>query len=96
VSLQVGVVGTWMIGQDDIRRLTKVVSGVEIVAVSDIDRARAAAAAPEGAEVFDTAQALGGADGVHAVVICSWGPAHEEKLLLASPRESPSSATNRW
>ena len=86
-----------MIGQDDIRRLTKVVSGVEIVAVSDIDRARAAAAAPEGAEVFGHgAGARGRGRGAHAVVICSWGPAHEEKLLLASPRESPSSATNRW
>ena len=81
MSLRVGVVGTGMIGQDHIRRLTQVVSGVEVVAVSDIDRARAAAAAPEGAEVFDTPHALIGSDRVQAVVICSWGPAHEEQLL---------------
>ena len=81
MSLQVGVIGTGMIGQDHIRRLTKVLSGVEVVAVSDIDRSRAAAAAPEGAEVFDTAQGLIRSDRVQAVVICSWGPAHEEQLL---------------
>ena len=41
MSLPVGVVGTGMIGQDHIRRLTSVVSGVNVVAVADIDRARA-------------------------------------------------------
>lgn len=81
MSLKVGVLGTGMIGQDHIRRLTKVLSGVDVVAVSDIDRARAAQAAPEGAEVFDMPKGLIGSDRVDAVVICSWGPAHEEQLL---------------
>lgn len=54
MTLRVGVLGTGMIGQDHIRRLTQVLSGVDVVAVSDIDRARAASAAPAGAEVFDT------------------------------------------
>ena len=89
MSLRVGVVGTGMIGQDHIRRLTQVVSGVEVVAVSDIDRARAAAAAPAGAEVFDTPHALIGSDRVQAVVICSWGPAHEEQLLACIAAGKP-------
>ncbi len=81
MSLRVGVIGTGMIGQDHIRRLTQVLSGVEVVAVNDIDAARAQAAAPKGAEVFAAPQALIASDKVQAVVICSWGPAHEEQLL---------------
>jgi myo-inositol 2-dehydrogenase / D-chiro-inositol 1-dehydrogenase len=49
--------------------------------VNDIDRSRAQGAAPQGAAVFDSPQALIRSDTVDAVVICSWGPAHEEQLL---------------
>jgi myo-inositol 2-dehydrogenase/D-chiro-inositol 1-dehydrogenase len=89
MTLKAAVIGMGMIGQDHIRRLTRVLSGVEVVAVCDIDRDRAAAAAPEGAEVFDTAEALIRADGVEAVVICSWGPAHEEQLLACIDAGKP-------
>ena len=81
MSLNIGVIGTGMIGQDHIRRLTQVLSGATIAAVTDIDLERAKAAAPAGAEVFETPQALIRSDKVDAVVICSWGPAHEEQLL---------------
>lgn len=81
MTLKIGVIGTGMIGQDHIRRLTQVLSGAEVVAVNDIDRSRAQDAAPQGAEVFDSPQALIRSDKVDAVVICSWGPAHEEQLL---------------
>jgi len=43
---------TGMIALDHIRRLTQMVSKVEVVAVSDIDRACAVAFAPAGVEVF--------------------------------------------
>lgn len=89
MSLRVGIVGTGMIGQDHIRRLTREVSEVEVIAVNDIDRVRATAAAPEGAKVFDTPQALVEANQVQAVVICSWGPAHEEQLLACIAAGKP-------
>ena len=81
MTLQVGIIGTGMIGQDHIRRLTQVLSGVRVVAVTDINLERAQAAAPQGATVYETPQELIRAAEVQAVVICSWGPAHEEQLL---------------
>ncbi|OCX64435.1 inositol 2-dehydrogenase [Thioclava sp. SK-1] len=81
MALKIGVIGTGMIGQDHIRRLTQVLSGAQITAVTDIDAVRAAAAAPAGARATNTPQELIRADDVEAVVICSWGPAHEEQLL---------------
>ncbi len=89
MTLRVGVVGTGMIGQDHIRRLTKVLSGVEVVAVSDIDINRARDVAPSGAEVFVTAEELIRSRGVQAVVICSSGPAHEEQLLACIDARKP-------
>jgi myo-inositol 2-dehydrogenase / D-chiro-inositol 1-dehydrogenase len=81
MTLNIGVIGTGMIGCDHIRRLTQVLSGARVVAVNDMDPARARAAAPQGAQVFDSPQALIQSDQVDAVVICSWGPAHEAQLL---------------
>jgi myo-inositol 2-dehydrogenase/D-chiro-inositol 1-dehydrogenase len=89
MSLKVGIIGTGMIGQDHIRRLTQVLSGVEVTAVTDIDLARARAAAPQGARVHATPEALIAAPEVEAIVICSWGPAHEEQLLAAIAAGKP-------
>ncbi|KKK47673.1 hypothetical protein LCGC14_3152790, partial [marine sediment metagenome] len=89
MTLKVGIIGTGMIGQDHIRRLTQVLSGVEVTGVNDIDRDRAAAAAPGGARIFDTPEALIQSGQVDAVVICSWGPVHEEQLLACIAAGKP-------
>ena len=90
MSLGIGVIGTGMIGKDHIRRITDVLSGGRVVAVTDADPARAEAAAQKsGATVYDDAAALIAAPEVHAVMICSWGPAHEEAILPALEAGKP-------
>lgn len=84
-ALSVGVIGTGMIGQDHIRRLTSMLSGARVAAVTDVDldRARSVADGVPGAVVHDTGQALIDDPGVDAVVVTSWGPTHEEYVLAA-------------
>lgn len=84
MTLDVGVIGTGMIGQDHIRRITTVLSGARVTAVTDVDldRARAVADGP-GATVHETGRALIDDAGVDAVVVTSWGPTHEEYVLAA-------------
>lgn len=89
--LRVGVIGTGMIGQDHIRRLTNIIPNVVITGVTDfdIDRAKQAAQSAPEAEVFETTEALIASDNVDAVLICSWGPAHEEAILPAIAAGKP-------
>jgi myo-inositol 2-dehydrogenase/D-chiro-inositol 1-dehydrogenase len=85
VTLDVGVIGTGMIGQDHVRRLTTVLSGARVVAVTDVDlaRARTVADGVPGSVVHNTGQALIEDASVDAVVVTSWGPTHEEYVLAA-------------
>jgi myo-inositol 2-dehydrogenase / D-chiro-inositol 1-dehydrogenase len=90
MTLGIGVIGTGMIGQDHIRRITDVLSGGRVVAVSDTDRSRAAKAAEKpGAKVYDDAPSLIAAPEVEAVMVCSWGPAHEKAILPALEAGKP-------
>ncbi len=85
MTVRVGVIGTGMIGQDHIRRITEVITGGAVVAVNDVDEARAGqvAAGLPGASIYATAQELVAAPEVNAVLIASWGPAHEEQVVAA-------------
>jgi myo-inositol 2-dehydrogenase/D-chiro-inositol 1-dehydrogenase len=91
MTVRVGVVGVGMIGQDHIRRLTRALSGVAVVAVSDVDieRARAVAAGLRDVQVFGTGEDLVAAEPVDAVVVCSWGETHEQYVLAALAAGKP-------
>jgi len=83
MTLRVGVIGTGMIGQDHIRRITHVLSGAEVTAVADADAATAKEVASQlrTASVHATGNQLIADDNVDAVIVSSWGPTHEEYVL---------------
>ncbi len=85
MTLNVGVIGVGMIGQDHIRRMTHVVSGARVSAVTDVDldRAKSVAAGLPAAKVLTTGQELVDDPEVDAVVVASWGPTHEEYVLAS-------------
>jgi Oxidoreductase family, NAD-binding Rossmann fold len=83
MTLNVGVVGVGMIGQDHIRRLTHVLAGVRVAAVNDVDldRAKAVAGGLPQAQVYNDGHELIRADDVDAVLVASSGPTHEQYVL---------------
>jgi myo-inositol 2-dehydrogenase/D-chiro-inositol 1-dehydrogenase len=92
MTLNVGVIGVGMIGQDHIRRLTHVLSGARVSAVSDVDLERAKSVAeglPGGVQTHATGRDLIVDDGVDAVIVASWGPTHEEYVLASIEAGKP-------
>ena len=91
MTVSVGVIGTGMIGKDHIRRLSTVLAGAQVVAVTDVnaEEAERVAAALPAASVYATGQELIKDSAVDAVVVCSWGPTHEEYVLAAIEADKP-------
>jgi myo-inositol 2-dehydrogenase/D-chiro-inositol 1-dehydrogenase len=91
MTVRVGVIGTGMIGQDHIRRITRVLTGGTVTAITDVNAARAAEVAADlpGVTVYPAAHDLIAAGHVDAVLVASWGPAHEEQVLAAIAAGKP-------
>jgi myo-inositol 2-dehydrogenase/D-chiro-inositol 1-dehydrogenase len=86
MTVNIGVIGVGMIGQDHIRRLTHVLAGSRVVAVTDVDQARTkevAESLPVPARVHATGEELIADPDVQAVIVASWGPTHEEYVLAS-------------
>lgn len=91
MELKIGVIGTGAIGTEHINRITNKLSGGRIVAVTDVDQARAAVAIAglAGARVEQSEADVITADDVDAVIVASWGPAHAQAVLKAIEAGKP-------
>jgi myo-inositol 2-dehydrogenase/D-chiro-inositol 1-dehydrogenase len=89
MSLGVGVIGAGMMGTAHVRCLTREVEGAHVAAVSDVDRARAEAAAAEGggARVIDDPLEL--IEAADAEVVASFDATHEQFALACVAAGTP-------
>nr|WP_067298270.1 Gfo/Idh/MocA family oxidoreductase [Marinobacterium profundum] len=86
MTINIGVIGTGAIGEDHARRITETLAGGQIVAVTDVNMEQARSVVERlglQAEVYANGLELIAAPNVDAVLVCSWGPTHEEFVLAA-------------
>lgn len=84
MDLRIGVIGTGAIGEDHIRRITNVITGAKVVAVSDINQDKAKKIADKyHAKFYATGEEVIQAAEVEAVVIASWDPTHAQYVIAS-------------
>ncbi len=81
-SLRLGLVGAGWIAKDHVAALTKF-EGVELVAVCDLQRARAERLAPPGARVYERWEDLLERERLDALWVCTPPLAHREPAVAA-------------
>ena len=91
MTVRVGVIGVGLIGEDHVRRLTTVLDGASVTAVTDVDSGRAAAVAERYgvATVHATGEEVIADPQVDAVVVASWSPTHEQYVLASIAAGKP-------
>lgn len=92
MTLRIGIIGCGAIGQEHARRLHFKLSGATVVALNDINREATEAfskASGINARVYDHYQEVIQATDVDALLIASWGPAHEEQVLACIAAGKP-------
>jgi myo-inositol 2-dehydrogenase/D-chiro-inositol 1-dehydrogenase len=91
MTVRVGVIGVGNIGQDHISRLSRRTAGVQVVAVSDVDRTRAERAATDlvDVRVFGAGEDLIRDGSVDAVVVTTSGVTHQPYVLAAIEQGKP-------
>ena len=93
MTVRIGLIGVGLIGligQDHLRRLTRVLAGAQVVALCDVGPAKAQDVAsrftgPSPIRVHASGQEVI----ADAVVVCSWGPTHEEYVLASIAAGKP-------
>lgn len=82
MNLRIGIIGPGGMGQAHIERIHTVISGARVVAATDVDPARASEVAERiGGVTFPDSPSLIHSDQIDAVMITSYGPAHEADVL---------------
>ncbi|MDR2374505.1 MAG: Gfo/Idh/MocA family oxidoreductase [Bifidobacteriaceae bacterium] len=90
MTVNIGIVGVGGMGQAHVARIRTELAGGRIAAVNDIDQARAErVAAPLGAAVYADDAQLVAAPEVDAVLVASFGPAHEATVTAAIAAGKP-------
>ena len=92
MTLKLGVIGTGAIGQEHIRRCSKVLQGAKVVAVSDINVEGAKGIVSRlglDAEVYANGHDVIRSSDVDALIVTSWDPTHEEFTLAAIAAGKP-------
>lgn len=92
MTLRIGIIGCGGIGQEHARRLHFKLSGATVVALNDINvEATEAFSRSSGinARVYDHYLDVIQASDVDALLIASWGPAHEEQVLACIDAGKP-------